>query len=51
MAHGPLEKTPSGVDIEIKETLKDLGALATNVLMFKEHISKVTTQYCVIMAI
>ena len=57
MAHGPLKevtvepyKTSSGKDIEIKETVKDLGVLATNDLMFKEHIGKVTTECRVIMA-
>merc|ERR1711867_59397 len=50
MAHGPLKgvtiepyKTSSGEDIEIKETVKDLGVLATNDLMFKEHINEVIT--------
>ena len=45
MAHGPLDevtiepyKTSSGEDIEIKKTVKDLGVLATNDLMFREHI-------------
>ena len=33
-------KTPSGDDIKIKETVKDSGALATNNLMFREHIGK-----------
>merc|ERR1712121_189958 len=49
MAHGPLKgvtiepyKTSSGEDIEIKETVKDLGVFATNDLMFKEHIGKIT---------
>ena len=57
MAHGPLKgvtiepyKTSSGEDIEIKETVKDLGVLATNDLMFKEHIGKITTECRVIMA-
>ena len=40
----------SGEDIEIKETDKDLGVLATNDLMFREHIGKVTTECRVIMA-
>ena len=34
----------------IKETVKDIGVLATNNLMFKEHIGKVTTECRVIMA-
>merc|ERR1712215_642525 len=57
MAHGPLKdvtvepyKTSSGEDIEIKETVRDLGILATNDLLFKEHIGKVTTECRVIMA-
>merc|ERR1712066_303853 len=57
MAHGPLEgvtvepyKTSSGDDIEIKEPVRDLGVLATNDLMFKEHIGKITTECRVIMA-
>ena len=43
-------KTSSGEDIEIKEIVKDLGVLATNDLMFREHIGKVTTECRVIMA-
>merc|ERR1712036_125232 len=43
-------KTSSGKDIEIKETVRDLGILATNDLLFKEHIGKVTTECRVIMA-
>merc|ERR1711888_417396 len=57
MAHGPLKevtiepyKTSSGKDKEIKDTVKDLGVLATNDLMFKEHIGKVTMECRVIMA-
>ena len=57
MAHGPLEgvilaayRTSSGEDIKIKQTVKDLGVLATNDLMFKEHISKVATECRVTMA-
>merc|ERR1712002_797222 len=57
MAHGPLKevtiepyKTSSGEDIEIKETVKDLVVLATNDLMFREDIGKVTTECRVIMA-
>merc|ERR1712121_284057 len=54
---GPLEevtvepyKTSSGEDIEIKETVRDLGVLVTNELMFREHIGKVTTECRVLMA-
>ena len=43
-------KTSSGEDIEIKKIVKDLGVLATNDLMFREHIGKVTTECRVIMA-
>ena len=43
-------KTSTGEDIEIKEIVKDLGVLATNDLMFREHIGKVTTECRVIMA-
>merc|ERR1712121_383806 len=57
MAHGLLKgvtidpyKASSGEDIEIKETVKDLGVLVTNDLMFKEHIGKITTECQVIMA-
>jgi len=56
MAHGPLKevpidsyKTPSGEDIEIKDTAKDLGILATNDLKFKEHINKITTSSKIVM--
>ena len=57
IAHGPLKevtiepyKTSSGDDIEIEETVKYLGVMATNDLMFSEHICKVTTECRVIMA-
>ena len=50
MAHGSSNntsidayKTPSGEDIEIKSTAKDLGILANCDLKFKEHIHKITT--------
>ena len=52
MAHGPLKeisveayKTPNGDEIQIKDTVKDLGILATNDLRFKEHIKKATTEF------
>ena len=51
MVHGTLKeitidpyKTSTGKEIQIKDTVKDLGILATNDLKFKEHIEKVTTQ-------
>ena len=51
MHHGPLKeisveayKTPNGNEIQIKDTVKDLGILATNDLRFKEHIKKATTE-------
>merc|ERR1711874_590760 len=36
-------KTSTGKEIQIKDTVKDLGILATNELKFKEHIEKVKT--------
>ena len=49
MAHGTLKgvsidpyKNSSGEEIEIKETAKDLGIMATNDLKFREHIGKIT---------
>ena len=55
MVHGELKEiaidpyiTPTGNEIQIKNTVKDLGILATNDLKFREHIEKVTTQ-CKIM--
>merc|ERR1712105_420890 len=56
MAHGSLNevtidphKNSNGEEIEIKETAKDLGVMATNDLMFKEHIGRITTSNKVIM--
>merc|ERR1712074_422716 len=50
MSHGPLKgvttdpyKNSNGEEIEIKKTAKDLGAMATTDLKFKEHIGKITT--------
>ena len=50
MAHGKVKditiepyKTPCGDEIQIKDTAKDLGVLATNDLMFREHINNITT--------
>merc|ERR1712105_130900 len=39
MSHGPL----NGEEIEIKETVKDLVVMATNDLMFKEHIGRISS--------
>ena len=51
MSHGTLNgvtidpyKNSDGEEIEIKETVKDLGVMATNDLKFKEHIGRITTQ-------
>ena len=35
-------KTASGEEIEIKSTVKDSGILASNYLLFREHINKIT---------
>ena len=50
MAHGNLKnvtlvpyKTPCEEEIQIKDTVKDLGVLVTNDLKFKEHINNVTS--------
>ncbi|CAL4118079.1 unnamed protein product [Meganyctiphanes norvegica] len=50
MTHGTLDnvtiehyKSPSGDEIQIKETAKDLGVFASNDLMFKEHIDKIVS--------
>ena len=42
-------KTPGGEDIQIKESAKDLGVLATNDLKFKEHINNITTSSRIVM--
>jgi len=44
-------KTASGEEIEIKSTVKDLGILASNDLLFREHINKVTSSCRVAMGI
>ena len=51
MHHGPLKEisveaytTPNGDEIQIKDTVKDLGILATDDLRFKEQIKKATTE-------
>merc|ERR1712090_112475 len=56
MAHGLVNevtidpyKNSNGEEIEIKETAKDLGVMASNDLMFKEHIGRITTSNKVIM--
>ena len=33
-------KTPKGEEIQIKKTVKDLGVMSTNDLMFQEQIKK-----------
>ena len=42
-------KTPMGEDIEIKDTVKDLGVVVSNSLKFKEHIQIITTDSRIIM--
>merc|ERR1712002_1376752 len=42
-------KTPSGDKIQTKDTVRDLGAIASKDLDFKEHINKITTDYLVVM--
>ena len=56
MAHGNTEsielepyKSPSGDEIQIKNTAKDLGVLATNDLLFKDHINKIVTSSKIVM--
>ena len=56
MAHGIIEnvelesyKSPSGDRIIIKSTTKDLGVMATNDLLFKEHINIITTSSKIVM--
>ena len=56
MAHGYIKditlepyKTPCGEVIQIKDTAKDLGVLATNDLEFREHINNITTSSKIIM--
>ena len=56
MTHGTLDnvtiehyKSPSGDEIQIKETAKDLGVFASNDLMFKEHIDKIVTSSRMVM--
>ena len=44
-------KTVSGEEIEIKSTVKDLGRLALNDLLFREHINKITLSCRVAMGI
>ena len=56
MAHGHVNnitlepyKTPCGDEIQIKDTAKDLGVLATNDLNFREHINNITSSSRIIM--
>ena len=56
MVHGKVEnitiepyKTPCGDEIQIKDTAKDLGVLATNDLNFREHINNITSSSRIIM--
>ena len=56
MAHGNIEnvelssyKSPSGDGIEIKSTAKDLGVMASNDLMFKEHMNNIITSSKIVM--
>ena len=42
-------KASSGDPIEIKNTVKDLGILATNDLMFKEHMNKIINSCKIVM--
>ena len=56
MAHGEIEnitlepyRSPSGEDFQIKTTARDLGILATNDLLFREHIDKIVTTSRIVM--
>ena len=56
MAHGNVDnitlepyKSPSGDAIQIETTARDLGVLATNDLLFKEHIDKIVTSSRIVM--
>ena len=56
MAHGNVVdvelgsyKSPSGEEIEIKKTAKDLGVTATDDLLFKEHINKIINSSKIVM--
>ena len=56
MAHGYIRnitldpyKTPCGDEIQIKDTAKDLGVLATNDLNFREHIDNITSSSKIVM--
>merc|ERR1711974_91000 len=42
-------KTPSGDEIQTKDTVQDLGVITSNDLDFKEHINKITTDCLVVM--
>ena len=56
MAHDEIEnitlepyRSPSGEEIQIKTTARDLGILATNDLLFREHIDKIVTTSRIVM--
>ena len=56
MAHGSVGninlepyKSPSGEAIQIETTARDLGVLATDDLLFKEHIDKIVTSSRIVM--
>ena len=56
MAHGYKKgitldpyKTPCGDEIQIKNTAKDLGVLATSDLNFREHINNITSSSKIVM--
>ena len=56
MAHGEIEnitidsyKSPSGEPIKIETTARDLGVIATDDLLFKEHIEKIVSSSRIIM--
>ena len=42
-------KTPSGVEIQSKDNIKDLGIIVQGDLNFSEHINKIATECIVIM--
>ena len=42
-------KTPSGDEIQTKDTVRDLGVITSKNLDFKEHINKITTDCLVVM--
>ena len=42
-------KTPSGDEIQTKDTVRDLGVISSNDLDLKKHINKITTDCLVVM--